>query len=126
MRVPHRQRGLGWLGMLYVFGSIALVAILTIKLMPIYLNEMKIRHTLEAVTQDPEMRGAEAPRLRDAMQRRWDVEDIQVITPRDVAIRRTDEGRFMGYDYEARTLLFYNISIVIHFEGEYPLPGGNG
>ncbi|MGV2481526.1 UNVERIFIED_CONTAM: DUF4845 domain-containing protein, partial [Salmonella enterica subsp. enterica serovar Weltevreden] len=58
---------------------------------------------------------------RKALQKFWDVDDITRLDYKDVKIKRSDRGRFMVYDYEAKERLFYNIYIVIHFKGEVPL-----
>lgn len=123
MRLPQRQRGLGWLGLLFVFGIIALAATVTIRTLPLYLNQMKVNKAVKTVASDPGA-AADGAALRSRLQRFWDIEDISGITPRDVQIRRNDRGRFLVYDYEVRTPLFYNISLVIRFRDEVPIANG--
>jgi len=42
------------------------------------------------------------------------------LDPRDVIISRENNRTTISYDYEARTELFYNISVMAHFETQYP------
>ena len=71
---------------------------------------------------NPEIGNAEGGEaVRKALQKFWDVDDITRLDYKDVKIKRSDRGRFMVYDYEAKERLFYNIYIVIHFKGEVPL-----
>lgn len=127
MRTPKRQRGLGWFGFLFVFAIIALAAIVTVKCLPLYLNQMKVAKAVNSVASDPELGAMEATQIRNRLQRYWDIEDISRIAPRDIKVVRDERGRTLVYDYEARTHLFYNIYIVIQFQGETTMrnsPGG--
>ncbi len=126
MRMRSRQRGLGWFGLLFVLGVIALTAIIVVKCVPIYLNHMKIASSVSKVASDPENGRAEPQTLRTALQRYWDIESIDYLQPRDVKIKRTASGRFLSYEYEARERLFYNISIVIDFQDDVPLANIQG
>jgi hypothetical protein len=121
MRMRNRQRGLGWFGLLFVLGVIAFFAIVVVKCLPIYLNQMKIASSINKVAADPENGRAEVVVLRKALQRFWDIESIDYLSPSEVKVRRTDGGRYLSYEYEAREHLFYNISLVIEFADEVPL-----
>lgn len=126
MRYPHRQRGIGWFGLLFVLGVIALGAIVTIKCLPLVINEFEIRKAVETVAHDPELANADAVMLRGRLQRFWDVEDITQITPRDIRVVRENDQRTLAYDYEARAHLFYNVSILLAFSREVPVGRGGG
>lgn len=120
-----RQRGAGLWEMLFLFGVIAFFALVTVKVLPLYLNEMKVSAAVKEVSQNPQFSANTDPAtLRSSLQRHWDIEDIDTIQPRDIAVTRDDSGVSLSYDYEARTHLFYNIYVVIHFQGERRLRGG--
>ena len=121
-----RQRGLGWFGLRFVLGVIAFTAIVVVKCLPIYLNQMKVASSVSKVASDPGNGRAEPQQLRSALQRYWDIEDIKYLQPRDIKIKRTSSGRFLSYEYEARERLFYNISIVIDFAEDVPLKNVQG
>lgn len=122
MQLRHRQKGLGWFGLLFVFAVIGFTAIVVAKCFPIYMNQMKVASALSKVASNPEIGNAEGGEaVRKALQKFWDVDDITRLDYKDVKIKRSDRGRFMVYDYEAKERLFYNIYIVIHFKGEVPL-----
>jgi hypothetical protein len=121
MRSYRRQKGIGWFGLLLVLAVFGLFAVVGVKCLPIYLNQMKLASTLNKVAGDPGNANADVAQLRNSMQRFWDIEDIIHLTPRDIKVKRSEQGRFLSYDYEARERLFYNIYIVIHFEDDVPL-----
>jgi len=121
MQSRHRQKGLGWFGLMFIFGVIAFVSIVGLKCFPIYMNQFKLMSTLNKVAKEFNVgNGDDAAglALRKSLQRYWNIDDITRIQPKDIKIKRTERGRFLSYDYEARERLFYNIYIVIHFEGD--------
>ncbi len=122
MNLRSRQLGLGWFGMLFVLGTIAFVAIIVVKVGPMYLNQMKVASSVYKVATDPESGKLELGQLRKDMQRYWDIEDIKYLEPREINVKRTQEGRFLSYEYQASEHLFYNISIVLDFADDVQLP----
>lgn len=126
MQLRHRQKGLGWFGLLFVFAVIGFAAIVVAKCFPIYMNQMKLVSALNKVSTEPDLGASEGGEsIRRTLQKYWDIDDITRISPKDIKIKRSDRGRFMVYDYEAKERLFYNIYIVIHFKDEIPLSNRN-
>lgn len=122
MNLRSRQLGLGWFGMLFVLGTIAFVAIIVVKVGPMYLNQMKVASSVHKVAADPENGKQEVGQLRRDLQRYWDIETINYLEPRDINVKRTQQGRFLSYEYEAREHLFYNIFIAVEFADDVQLP----
>lgn len=125
MQLRNRQKGLGIFGIGFILAFIGFIALITMKCLPLYLNQMKVSRSVYKVASDPGNGNAEAPEIRKALQRFWDIESIDLITPKDIKIKRTGEGRFLSYDYEAREHLFYNISILLHFAADVPMHGAS-
>lgn len=126
MQLQHRQRGLGLWGWIFVLGVIGFTAMVTLKLVPIYLAEMSIARVVKSTAQDPGNATAPIQTLRNNMKTRWDVEGITTLDVKDVKLEKYGAGRALTYDYEARVELFYNISLVAHFQNKFPMPGGGG
>ena len=125
MQLRHRQQGLGWFGLLCVFAAIAFVAIVGAKCFPIYMNQFKLVSALNKAATQSNVAGNDGGlmNMRITLQRYWDIDDITRVEPKDIKLKRSERGRFMTYDYEAREKLFYNIYIVIHFQGEVRMTG---
>jgi hypothetical protein len=79
---------------------------------------------VRATAQDPGNGGLPLPELRKSMRTRWDVEGITTLRVEDVKLVKFGAGRALQYDYEARAELFYNISLVVHFQEQFPMKGG--
>ena len=124
MRLRSRQRGLGLWGWIFVLGIIGFLTMITLQLVPIYLDEMSIQRVVRQTAQDPGNSSLPPTELRKAMKTRWDVEGIENLSVNDVQIVKFGSGRALKYDYEARTDLFANISLVVHFQNTYPMSGG--
>ncbi len=126
MQLRNKQRGLGLWGWIFVLGTIGFIAMVTLKLVPIYLAELSIQRVVKATAQDPANSGAPIQTLRANMKTRWDVEGITTLSVNDVTLEKHGAGRALAYDYEARADLFYNISLVVHFQQVFPMAGGGG
>lgn len=124
MQLPSRQRGLGLWGWIFVLGFLGVTGMVTLQLIPMYLNEMAIAKVVKSTAGDPGNSGLPPAELRKAMQTRWDVEGITALQTKDVKIIKSGAGRALSYDYEVRAPLFYNISIVVHFQNSFPMKGG--
>lgn len=121
MHALHRQRGIGWFGLLFVLSVLGLASLITMKSIPIYLNEMKIKSSVEKVAADPEAAAAGIGEIRKLLQRYWDIEDITRLMPADIIIVRQDDEKLLSYDYEAVVPLFSNVSLLFHFKREIPI-----
>lgn len=126
MRDIRRQQGLGGIGLLLVVGLFGLAVLVVVKCLPLYLNQLKVARVVEGVSSDPELASADALSIREHLQRRWMIEDIDGLTPADIKIKRRDSQRLLTYDYEARAHLFYNISVVVQFQDQRPIGAGTG
>ncbi len=121
MRTLKRQQGLGWFGLLIMLMLAVFFATLAFHMMPLYLNQMSLARAVKAVAADPGMAEATPHQIERALEHYWDIDDIETVTPKDIAVVATDDGRALSYDYEASSKLFYNISVVIEFSDEVPL-----
>ncbi len=123
MKTIHGQRGLGIFGLIFLLALIGFVALVVIKCMPLYLNQMTLARDLREVARQVNTSGSDVsiPELQRDIEKRFDIDYISQVEAKDIKVGNTDKGLVMSYDYEARVLLFYNIFIVIHFADEIPL-----
>lgn len=113
------QQGLsltGFLMFLMVFGFIAWMVM---KLLPAYLEYGKIKQSMISVAQDSSV-GTDASSIRDALQKRLDVNDIEQVKAKDILLRPESGERAMEYSYERRIPLVANLDLVANFEIKAP------
>ena len=129
MNLRKAQLGLTLWSGLYLFGSIAFIVLCGIKIGPLYLNEFTVNKAVRDVAAQASVIGSEVDvaAVRSSLQKRWDIDYIDQLEPRDIKVVRTAGGLFLSYDYDAEVPLFANIIIVAHFADDIPLravPGG--
>ncbi|HEU0196804.1 MAG TPA: DUF4845 domain-containing protein [Nevskiaceae bacterium] len=119
---PHAMRGMALWQIVIVVLIAGFFGLVTMKLVPVYLNEMKVSTAVREVAQEPELgASADVHAIRSALSRHWDIDDIEYLDWRDVGISRDDSGTTLSWDYDARVHLFYNIDVVVHFAGSKPM-----
>lgn len=126
VRSLERQRGLGWFGLLFVFGTIAFFAIIAVKVGPIYMNHVTVMKIVKSVADNPDYANAPPSEIRSTLERRWDVDYVKYLDDKDVKIKRGKQGRLLAYDYAAEVNLFYNIFVVVKYKDEFPMKPGSG
>jgi hypothetical protein len=109
------QRGVAISGLLFWGVILALVALLGIKLAPEYLTYFKILKATKAVAISSS--GKTVPEIRASFGKYMEVEHVSTITPADLDISKEGNDIVIGFAYEKRIPLFYNISLLIDFEG---------
>ena len=119
-----RQRGLGLFGLIFVFAVIGFVALIVMRCWPIYLNQMKIAKAIHNVASDGDAASAQdSTGLYRPLEKYWDIDSNDTLDYKKVKLIRSDRGRAISYKYEARTPLFYNISLLMEFEDTVPVTG---
>lgn len=128
MNRRFKQRGLGLWSGLFVFGTIAFLALIVIKVGPLYLNEIQIEQAVHDVAKQEGSSGGEVDvaAVRSALQKRWDIDYLSQLEPKDIKVVRTASGLFLSYDYNAEVALFANLSVVAHFQHDTPLRASVG
>lgn len=121
------QKGMSFLGLVFMFLVISVVGTIFMKMYPLYLNEMKLKRAITETARNPDVTTSAAA-LRNALNRWWDVDDIEFVTPADISINNAGKGRgrSLSYDYYARADVFSNISVIVHFKNDIPVQGARG
>lgn len=129
MKTRKQQLGLTLWSGLYLFGSLGFFVLCAIKVGPLYMNEFTINRAVRDVAAQASVTGSEVDvaAVRSSLQKRWDIDYIDQLEPRDIKVVRTSSGLFLSYDYDAEVPLFANIIVIAHFADDIPLravPGG--
>ena len=117
MYVNHRsQRGMTFLGMLIIGMFVAVVAYGAFRLVPVYLEHMKIVNVLDGLKEEMDSTKPSALMLRKSIERRMDVEAITVITFKDIKLSKSASGYFAEAKYENIAPFVANVSFVVNFD----------
>lgn len=115
----RRQRGVTFIGWLILLIPVAILGYVGIRLVPIYLNYMRVAHSVEQTATD--MKADDAATLtplliRAALARHFDIESITFPDIKDVAVTRDGTGWTIEAKFEDSAPLFGNISLVVDFD----------
>lgn len=111
----HGQRGMTTLGMLILVAFVGLFVFAGIRLVPVYLEHMKIVSVLDGVKAEYEGQGPTRQDLMRSLSRRFDIESINVISERDLKVKKIADGYTIEATYENRTPFIANISFTVNF-----------
>jgi hypothetical protein len=109
------QRGATFLGMVVIIAILGFGLYAGIRLTPIYLEYMAVVRALEQTAKEHD--DAKSPNeLRLALERRWTIEDIQSIQPKEIEIKKASDGFTMRAWYRAEAPFVSNVSLVVDFD----------
>jgi len=109
------QRGMTYIGMLMLMVTIAVAAIVVIKVMPLYMENLKVQSSLKSLAEDHEERGAPPAELESALLKRLSINDVEHVGKDDIEITKQNGHTEVNVSYEARVPLFYNLDLVARF-----------
>ncbi len=119
MQYRHKQSGVTFWGFALVAFLIVFFVLLTLKLVPPYIENAKVRTALENVVKQPNAANMTKVEIVDALQRRFDVDDVSRANLKtDLTITKSADGRStkLRIAYEVRVPLAYNISALLTFD----------
>lgn len=113
--LQSQQRGLSMIGFLFVAAVLVVVAMLAMKLVPAYIEFFSVKKILATMGQEPELRSKSNGELRSDFARRANTGYVTVVKPENLTIDRSGGTPVISADYEFRTKLFGNVSLMVDF-----------
>ncbi len=112
---PH-QRGATFLGMVIILAILGAAVYAGIRLVPMYLEYTKVVRALEQVRDEVSADNTSVQMIRNALERRWDVEDIESIGWKEVDIRKVNDGYEIEADYTVERPFVANVYLLTKFD----------
>lgn len=112
----NKQQGMTLIGMVIVAMIAGVFVLAGIRLVPVYLEYMKIDSTLDAVKRDLDGSNAGPAQIRTSISRRFDIDSVRAITAKDIEIDRTANGYKVQAKYEGRTPFIANVYFAVEFD----------
>ena len=115
-RTMHsQQRGLSMIGFLFVAMVLVFIAMLAMKLVPAYIEYFSVKKILATMGQQPDLKSESNTDIRNSFIKRANVGYVTVVKPEDLTIDRSSGTPVISADYEFRTKLIGNVSLVVDF-----------
>jgi len=114
MRSLRQQKGVTTVGWLIILALIGFFVLLTLRMVPSYMEYYKIASTLETMAKES---GFDSPRqIRLMAEKRFDISYVTSITQKDLKIKPFGQQYLVRAKYESRVHLFANVYVVMAFD----------
>lgn len=111
----HRQRGITFIGLLFIIAIVGLPVFAIIKLVPVYLNYMAISRNLESLR--TEFKGAPDPGgIRRSLDRHWNIDYVTTLDTKDIEITKDGGVVVVHAAYDDKVSYLGNISLLVSFD----------
>lgn len=115
--MTNRQNGMTLISFLAVFVVAGFLVLLTLKLVPVYLDHMKVKSSLEGMKTEAGLADKPAQEIRKMLQKRWDINSIQDLSAEEsVFIEKKSGVVKIQVAYEVEKPVMGNMSALIKFE----------
>jgi Domain of unknown function (DUF4845) len=120
----NRQRGVTFIGWLFLLAPIAVVVYAGIRLAPIYLNYMKVAKAMDSA--GSELKGGGDPSsIRNTIDKHFEIDMVDYPTTKDMKITRDSGGGWLvESQYDDDAPLFGNVSLHVTFDKQVKIGGG--
>ena len=112
----NKQRGVSMFGFLLIAIVVIMFAMLAMKLVPAYVEFFSVKKILNAMGQDSETKAMNNAEIRNSFAKRAEVGYVTVVKPQDLDIDRSGGNIVISTEYEYRTPLIANISLIVDFK----------
>jgi Domain of unknown function (DUF4845) len=114
MRQP--QLGMTFVGILCILALVGVIAYAGIRLIPVYLNYMKIARTMDVTATEFKGENPDVGALRRSLEHHWIVEDPSAVEVKEIEITKNDSGVLMHVAYDDAVPYIANVSLSVHFD----------
>jgi len=116
MKRWHHQKGMTAIGWMLVLGLIAFFTLITLRMLPLYLEFGKVASTLESLKEQPNITKQTKSEIVKLVRKRFDVNDVDNVDPKLIKVSMDKGVLKVGINYERREHLVGNVDIVAIFD----------
>ena len=126
MSVKPRQSGVTLWGMFSIAFLVVIFALLLFKLIPPYLEDLKISSALNSLQHEAQTSSMTKGEILDHLQKRFDINEVDDISVHnDVVVQRNGRMYDISISYERQVPLVLNISALMTFNHSVEVPSGD-
>jgi hypothetical protein len=111
-----RQSGMTFIGMLFVLGMLGMFLYAGIRLLPVYLNYLKVARSMDAAAGEFKSDNPDPGAVRRSLEKHWQIEDISGVDAKEVEISKDETGMVMHVSYDEAAPYIANVSLSVHFD----------
>ena len=110
-----RQQGLTLISIIFILGLLGFFVLLTLKVVPIYLDHGKVKSALEALKATPDLETKGEFEIRDSLSKRFNINYVYDVTKDNITIIKHGNYVKVDIEYETVVKLFGNLSLLAEF-----------
>ena len=110
-----RQRGVTFVGMVFIAGLIVFAAIIGLKLVPAYIEYATVVNHLREIARSPDARGAAPRDIQTMFKKRAQIDAIETVKADDIEIEKDGDQVVLRAAYSTKIKLFGNLNACIDF-----------
>lgn len=110
-----RQQGLTLISLVFILGLIGFFVMLTLKIVPIYLDHGKVKSALEALKATPELQTKSEYEIRDSLNKRFSINYVYDVKPENIKVIKHGNYVKVDIEYETVVKLVSNLSALAEF-----------
>jgi hypothetical protein len=114
----HDQQGMTFIGILCILTLVGVIAYAGVRLIPLYLNYLKISRMMDATASEfkGSEGGADIGGIRRSLDHHWIVEEPTGIEQKDIEVTKGDDGISLHVAYDDTAPYIANVSLMVHFD----------
>lgn len=114
----HSQRGMSMWSMALIAVVAGFFVLVGIKMVPVYLSDMKISSALRSLSTDPQAQNAGKLQIAEMIRKRLEIDMAEHIVnlKQDMSFETDGRNRIVRIRYDSVTPLFLNIFILVEFD----------
>jgi len=122
MQLIKNQKGLTAISIMVLLIFIAFVAVIFLKVMPIYFDAFKVGDVVSSMKEERGLGDKSNSEITRMILKRLDVNMVSDVTKDDVIIEKSKNEVYIDVEYEVRKKLFGNLDVVVSFKKSVEAP----
>jgi hypothetical protein len=98
-----------------IIGLVGFSALLVLKIGPIFVNNYKIRSSLESLKKEPEIASKSKQDIMALLMKRWEVNSVDYVSKDDVMITKDVSLMKVQITYDVTKPILGNVDALVHF-----------
>jgi hypothetical protein len=124
-QMRNRQKGVTFIGWIFLLTPLAVVGYAGIRMAPLYLNYMKVVKAMDQA--GGELKGEASPQsIRTAIDKHFEIDMVDYPTTKDIKITRDGASWVVESKYDDDAPLFANVSLHVVFDKVVRIGSGGG
>ena len=119
MKTPNRslrrQRGIGFIGLIFIFAVAAVVLLLGLKLVPVYIEFFSVKKVISAMGKSEEAKTGTVAEIRKSFSRRAVIDNIQAVTGDDLEVTKEGGETIIVAAWQHKVALFTGYTLLVDF-----------